>query len=643
AEFENAVSGCDQALNGLRVSDELYFTLFNNANDLIHILSPSGKILSVNKKWLASLEYSLDEAKELMITDVLRYENEQTIIKRLQRVKNKETVHFDAVFVSKSGKEIIVEANGTGIFRDGKFTSEVGIFRDVTGKQQADSEILELKEFNEAIVNNLAEGIILESEDGIIQFANPAMLKMLGFEIDELVGKNWRLFVPDDQIEIVDSANKRRLQGWSDHYKMELIRKDRERISVLVSGVPHYQSGNFTGFLAAFINIAEQVKLEAQLRQAQKMESVGRLAGGVAHDFNNMLSVILGNTEMAMEKTDPNQSLYTNLTEIITAAERSADLIRQLLAFARKQTITPIVLDLNETVKGMLMMIRRLIGESIDLDWMPGTEVWPIKVDPSQIDQILANLCVNAKDAIDGVGRVAIETGNVTLDESYCTNYSGLIPGDYILLTISDDGSGMDKETLAVLFEPFFTTKDIGKGTGLGLSTVYGIIKQNDGYINVYSEPGTGTVFSIYFPRHTLEGDETQNTGSTEQLRFGCETILLVEDESSILNLLTMMLENTGYKVIPTTTPAEAIRLVAEYSDEIHLLITDVIMPEMNGGDLAKTLMSLSPSMKCLFMSGYTANAIAHRGVLNEGVHFIQKPFTNQNLASKVRVALDSE
>ncbi len=381
-------------------------------------------------------------------------------------------------------------------------------------------------------------------------------------------------------------------------------------------------------------------KLEEQYRQAQKMESVGRLAGGVAHDFNNMLGVILGHTEMALDEMDPADPFFSGLKEIHKAASRSADLTRQLLAFARKQTISPKVLDLNETIEGTLKMLRRLIGEDINLAWLPGASVLPVKVDPSQIDQILANLCVNARDAITDVGKVAIETGNATFDETYCAAHPGFMPGEYVLLAVSDDGCGMDKETLDMLFEPFFTTKK--EGTGLGLATVYGIVKQNDGFINVYSEPGDGTTIKLYLRRHMGKAEQVEEERPAEPANRGNETILLAEDEPAILKLTTVMLERQGYTVLAASTPGEAIRLAEEHTGKIHLLMTDVVMPEMNGRELAKKLLRLYPDIRRLFMSGYTANVIAHRGVVDEGVDFIQKPFAMQDLAAKVREVLDS-
>lgn len=381
----------------------------------------------------------------------------------------------------------------------------------------------------------------------------------------------------------------------------------------------------------------ESVRLGYQLQQAQKMESIGRLAGGVAHDFNNMLTVILGNAEMALDMVQPEEPLYEELTQISMAAKRSADLTRQLLAFARKQTITPKVLDLNETLEGMLKMLRRLIGENIELIWLPGSNISMVIMDPSQIDQILANLCVNSKDAIDGVGRIIIETANVSIDDDYCSEHIEALAGEHVRLTVSDNGCGMGKEVIQNLFEPFFTTKKMGRGTGLGLATVYGIVRQNNGSINVYSEPGQGTTFNIYLPRHLGDAEAMQEEISVEPSSRGSQIIMLVEDEPAILNMGRGMLESLGYNVIAAHTPNQAIRLAEEHKGNIDLLITDVVMPEMNGSDLAEKLLAIHPGIRSLFMSGYTANVIAHNGVLDEGVHFIQKPFSKKELAIKVR------
>jgi len=385
---------------------------------------------------------------------------------------------------------------------------------------------------------------------------------------------------------------------------------------------------------------SEKIKLENQLQHAQKMESVGRLAGGVAHDFNNMLSVIIGHANLALMDLVEDHPVQINMEEIRKAAERSADLTRQLLAFARKQTVAPKVVTLNEAVAGLLVMLKRLIGEHIILKWQPETDLWPIKVDPCQIDQILANLCVNARDAIDDVGKITIETKNITIGEDYCAHHVAVVPGEYVCLVVSDDGHGMDKETLCHIFEPFFTTKGVGEGTGLGLSTVYGATRQNNGFINVYSEPGLGTTFTLYLPRYDGQV-QTQGEAVVKSVTGGQETILLVEDEPSILNMATEILTRLGYIVLAADTPGEAMLLAEKHGGEISLLLTDVIMPEMNGRELANKLLTLYPHLRRLFMSGYTSDIIAHHGVLDEGVHFIQKPFTLLALAAKVREVLD--
>lgn len=387
----------------------------------------------------------------------------------------------------------------------------------------------------------------------------------------------------------------------------------------------------------------ERQNLEDQLRLAQKMESVGRLAGGVAHDFNNILGGILGHAEMIMEQLDPALPIYTDLEEIRKAAHRSADMTRQLLAFARKQTMAPRVLDLNRTLEGMLQMLRRLIGEDIDLAWRPGKDLAPVNMDPSQLDQMLANLCVNSRDAITDVGKIIIETGTAVFDDDYCSEHVGFVPGEFVLLAVSDDGCGMDQETQIQIFEPFFTTKEQGKGAGLGLATVYGIVKQNNGFINVYSEPRQGTTFRIYLPRHIGKPVHVLEEVPAKPDVRGHETILLVEDELTILRMTTTMLEGLGYKVVAANTPGEAIRLAGEYAGHITLLMTDVVMPEMNGRDLTKNLLLLYPNLKRLFMSGYTANVIVHHGVLDKGVNFIHKPFSKKDLAVKVKEALNSE
>jgi two-component system cell cycle sensor histidine kinase/response regulator CckA len=399
-------------------------------------------------------------------------------------------------------------------------------------------------------------------------------------------------------------------------------------------------SGQIVNYVADKRDITEHHRLSAQFQQAQKMEADGLLARGVAHDLNNMLTVILGYAELVQRKADPTQHLHDDLEQIIEAATHSTAITRHLLAFDRKQTIIPKVLDLNQNVEGMLKMLRRLLGKDINLAWLPEVGLCPIKMDPVQVDQILAKLCVNARAAIADVGTVTIETGNAVFDQTYCAQHTGFIAGKYVLLAVSDDGCGMDREIRDQIFEPFFTGKGVGQGTGLGLSTVYGIVKQNNGFINVYSEPGQGTTIRIYLPRYVDQAVDTQRARYAKVPLSRGETVLVVEDESALLRIAKVMLEDLGYRVLTAGTPREAIRLAEEHANEIQLLITDVVMPEMNGRELAERLQSLYPGMNILFMSGYTANVIVHRGMLDEGMNFIQKPFSMQDLAVEVRKAV---
>jgi len=387
----------------------------------------------------------------------------------------------------------------------------------------------------------------------------------------------------------------------------------------------------------------ERLKLEIQLRQAQKMESVGRLAGGVAHDFNNMLGVILGHAELGLRRLEPDHTVCNDLKQIKESAERSADLTRQLLAFARKQTVSPKVIDLNKAITNLLTMLQRLIGEDIQLGWQSTPEQCLLNIDPSQIDQLLTNLCVNARDAIENTGRITIETSICSFDADDCAANPEAVPGEFVLLVISDDGKGMDQEVLAHIFEPFYTTKKQGKGTGLGLSTVYGIVKQNNGFINIYSEPDKGTTFSVHLPLFSGKIIQKQSEDAKQTVEKGHEIILLVEDETAILNIIAIMLEEQGYTVLRADKPNQAIRLAKEQAGHLHLLLTDVVMPEMNGRDLSEKIISFTPDLKVLFMSGYTANVIAHRGVLDDGVNFISKPFSRQEIALKVQEMLRAE
>lgn len=386
----------------------------------------------------------------------------------------------------------------------------------------------------------------------------------------------------------------------------------------------------------------EHARLQEQLNQAQKMESIGRLAGGVAHDYNNMLGAILGYADMALRRVPDTDPLHNQLKQIWLAAQRSADLTRQLLAFARKQAVEPRVMDLGAAVDGMMQMLRRLIGEDITLTWNTAGELWPVRIDPSQLDQILANLCVNARDAIFGKGSITISAANVHLSDSAHTDIP--LAGECVMLRVSDDGCGMDAQTTARIFEPYYTTKDLGHGTGLGLATVQSIVSQNGGTITVSSQPGVGSTFTVYLPRHTETPTDHVPQPPSEQLPEGHgESLLIVEDETPLREVTRYMLESLGYKVITAASPQEAIRLVDSAPSTVDLIITDVVMPEMSGNEMAEVLLQRRPDLRIIYMSGYTADIIARHGILPDGVHVIPKPYTQQELAQHVRQALDTK
>jgi len=620
----------------LRHQKEMLQIIFDSVPVMIGVLDRQGRHRLVNRCWQSPLGWSLEEA---MCRDVFAelYPDPVYRAHALERIENTEAIWFDLKTTTREGR--VIDTSWISVtLSDG---SKIGIGIDITERKGAEAE----RERLMAAIEQAGEMVVITDSEGTIQYVNPAFVAVTGYTRDEAVGRNPRLLKSGCQ----DAAFYRRLwetitSGRTWEGRLINKRKDGSLYTEDAAISPvRDTSGRIVNYVAVKRDITEQLRLADQFQQAQKMESVGRLAGGVAHDFNNMLGVILGYAEIALYEVNPETPLHDKLTQIRKAAQRSADLTRQLLAFARKQTIDPRVLDLNETVEGMLKMLRRLIGEDINLDWRSGAGLWPIKMDPAQIDQILANLCVNARDAITGVGTVTIETRNVSLDEAACATHAGLVPGRYVMLAVSDDGCGMDEETQKRLFEPFFTTKEQGKGTGLGLSTVYGIVKQNHGLLDVSSEPGRGTTFMIYLPRHAGDIAETKAAGAVEYPQGQGETVLLVEDEPSMLNMGRGMLERLGYTVLTAGSPGEAIRLAGEHATEIPLLMPDVLMPEMHGRELAERLLAGRPGLQCLYMSGYTADIIAHQGVLAEGVQFIQQPFSMKELAAKVRGMMSDE
>ena len=632
-----------RTVKALRDSERRYRRLFESAMDGILILdAETGKVVDVNPFLLALLGYSYDAMFGKHLWELGAFKDVAASKEAFDTLQANQYIRYeDLPLLTLAGHRIAVEFVSNVYLVDGKKVIQCNI-RDISARKRAEKVLADSEAKTRSILDHIGIGVALISPGMEIVELNQRMREW--FPAIETGQQSLCLRFFNDPLRNAAGGICPTVETMQDGAVHEDTMRAPSagivRTYRIVSSPIHNASGEITAAIELVEDITERLSLESQFRQAQKLESVGRLAGGVAHDYNNMLSVILGYTELALDKVSASDPVHNDLQEILKAAKRSTEVTRQLLAFARKQTIAPRLIDLNDAVEGILKMLRRLIGEDIELVWLPGTNLWPIMMDSSQLDQIMANLCVNARDAIADVGKITIETGRVTFDKAFCDDHEEFMPGDFVLLTVSDNGCGMDKEIQDNLFEPFFTTKGVGRGTGLGLSTVYGIIKQNHGFINAYSEPGKGTTFKIYL--QCCEGDAVDpQTQSEVKIPVGhSETILIVEDEIGILKLSRIMLEKLGYTVLSASTSGEAMRLAAAHAGEIHLLITDVVMPEMNGGELAERLRSLEPNLNLLFMSGYTSDVIAHFGVLDKGMHFIQKPFTLKDLATRVREAL---
>jgi PAS domain S-box-containing protein len=496
-----------------------------------------------------------------------------------------------------------------------------------------------------SLVTHAPYGVCRCDSTGILLDVNPALVAMLGYGSGvDLVGRNLANLYFDSQ-QWFGLADYLRLLEKFQGLPADWLRADRSVVSVRLSGRAFRDERNTIFFELFAEDVTERRALEQQLRQAQKMEAVGRLAGGIAHDFNNLLMVISGYSEFLLERIGSDPTMRGHAQEIANAAGRATSLTRQLLAFSRKQMLAPKIVDLNGVVTENVKMLTRVIGEDIDLVMVPGPDIGAVKADPGQIEQVIMNLAVNARDAMPQGGRLTIETANVTLDANYARFHAPVKPGDYVMLAISDTGVGMDADTQAHIFEPFYTTKGL-KGTGLGLSTVYGIVKQSEGYIWLYSEAGKGTSFKIYLPRFSATGEALATqpalAADADQPNPGHETILLVEDEENLRRLARQSLENQGYSVIDAPDGSTAIQISQAHKGPIHLLLTDVIMPGMNGRELANKVSPTRPEMRVLYMSGYTENHIGHNGTLDEGITLLQKPFTLPALKAKVREMLDT-
>ena len=629
-----------QAEEALRESEERFRSLVQNATVGIYRTTPDGRILMANPSLIKMLGYS--NFKELAARDLSDcgfapgYSRKafQERIEREGEVKGLETawkrLGGSVTYVRESARAVRGES--------GKVLYYDGIVEDITDRKQAEAEHVRLV----TAIEQSAEAVLITDTHGNIKYVNPAFTRITGYRREEAVGQNPRILKSGKQ----DSTSYQQLwetilKGETWQGELTNRRKDGSLYTEQMSITPvRSEHDEITHFIATKQDITERKALEGQLQQASKMEAVGRLAGGVAHDFNNLLTVINGYSELLLADFSPDTKTSGYLKEIIEAGVRAASLTRQLLAFSRHQVLNPQVLDLNTLVSNMEKMLRRLIGEDIILRTVLAPALGQVMADPGQVEQVLMNLAVNARDAMPMGGHLTLETRNVELDQDYGQNHPTVKPGPYVMVAVADTGVGMTLETKARIFEPFFTTKEIGKGTGLGLATVYGIVKQSGGSIWVYSEPGQGTVFKVYFPMVSGTPKPTTLATAETDSASGTETILLVEDEEGVRSLVRAALMAGGYDVLETEDAEKAIALCASHPGPIDLLLTDVIMPEMSGPIVANKIAALRPGIKVLYMSGYTDDAVLHHGVVSQEMPFIQKPFSTGELRKKIREVL---
>lgn len=641
-----------------KMEEALKFTQFavDRMSDAAYWITKDGKFDYANEAACNMLGYSQEEFKKLTVFDVALADRKKIWNNHWEELSRSGKQFLESVHKTKDGDKIPVDICENYV-KLGEREYICALVRDITERKKVEEALRESEEKFRQIVERSGDVFYRQSvATGMFEYVSPKVFDTMGYTPSELMK-----FTIEDQAEAIHPDDLLKVEN----FLFDLIEADEKGIKSIErefrirtkygdyrwahgnytltrdeNNQPHMIIGCLRDVTEQKIEAEEKEKLRAQFLQAQKMESIGRLAGGIAHEFNNMLQTILGCSELAYEDAPEGSKMKEFLKEAIKASEHSAELTRQLLAFARKQTITPKSIDLNNTVSGMLKMLKRLIGENIALVWNPGAELWRIKIDPAQIDQILANLCVNARDAIKDEGEIVIETRKAVLDSAFCSKYEGAAPGEYVALTVADNGEGISREAIEHIFEPFFTTKEKGRGTGLGLSTVYGIVRQNNGIIRAISEEGGKTTIDIFLPRFVHKPEENNNSEETKSLKGEGETILFVEDDHAILRLGKTLLTRLGYKILSASSADEALSIVKEQKAEIDLLLTDVIMPGMNGKELAKEILKIKPGMKTLFMSGYTADVIAQNGILEDGIHFIPKPFSEKDISKKLKEIL---
>jgi len=592
------------------------------------------RIITVNPAFEMIAEANSKNIQGKLVTEIFPLFSNNKLKILMDVVENGVGTHFEH-YSKTLNKFFEISA-----FRNAENSVAFIIF-DITKRKKAQAEQEKLK----AAIEQLSESVLITDTKGVIQYTNDAFTNITGYSSEYAIGRTPSFL--DSELHDKPYYDKiyedvRNGKTWKGRFAN--VKKDGATYisEVLISPIRDSKE-QVVNFVVVEQDVTEAVAKEEHLLQSQKMESIGQLAGGVAHDFNNLLMAILGYVDLCRDELPEEHPVYELLNEIYDAADRSVVITRQLLAFARKQPTSPEVINLNESISAMLKLLERIIGEEIALKWAPCLNPWLIRMDPGQLDQIITNLVVNARDAIDGCGNMIIETYSINVKPNiYLNEYQGLSAGEYMVIAVSDNGCGMDKETQNNIFEPFFTTKDIGKGTGLGLSTIYGIVKQNNGFVHFYSEPGHGTTFRIYLPRFINDETEMSDEDDIESTLKGNETILLAEDEKNIRVITTLILKGLGYEVLAAETTHNAIQIAKEYQWQIDLLLSDVIMPEMTGFELGEKLKEILPDMQQLFMSGYTENVIDQQGVRKEGINFLSKPFSRETLGKKIRQILDT-
>jgi two-component system, cell cycle sensor histidine kinase and response regulator CckA len=592
------------------------------------------------------LGYSVEEwlgTPNFWLSIVHEEDKERAAREAAARFKNTKGGTSEFRWVARDGRVIWVEARSTVITdEDGKPAGMRGVTLDITDRKRAEEALRESEERYRDLVENAHDIIYTQDLSGNYTSMNAAVEPITGYTRDEALTMNLAHLIAPDHLERARQAIIGKLVGESvTAHDLEMIAKDGRRIAMEVNIAVILQGGVPVGVQGIARDVTARKKLEARLRQAQRMEAIGLLAGGIAHDFNNLCTIINANSDLGMRRLEADDPLRSNLDEIRRAGERAATLTRQLLAFSRRQILRPRIVDLNSVVAEIGTMLRRLIGEDVELRTILRPDLGLTKADPGQIEQVLMNLATNARDAMPDGGTLTVVTDNVFLPDEFVEQRFAVSPGPYVKVTVSDTGAGMDEKTAAHIFEPFFTTKEPGKGTGLGLATVYGIVKQSGGYILVDSAVGLGASFQVFLPRLDRSAEEHKWLATLDESAQGTETILLVEDEDAVRRLAREVLEACGYHVLEARDSGSASRLGERYEEAIHLLLTNVVMPGMSGRELAEGLTRRRPEMKVLYMSGYIDDLTIHRRVLDEGTEIIHKPFEPDVLARKVRAVLD--